>query len=91
MATIYVGKMARVRYKITNDVPPPRVGREYPFEDMRPGENFFIPVSVLIERVVIRNRVASAASNYVRRNNLRGKVRFATRIENNGVRVWRIY
>jgi hypothetical protein len=69
--------------KIDKGVPAPnehwsRNRVKYPFKSMEVGDSFFTETS--------RVAVTSAACGYARRNG----VKFTTRSENGGTRVWRI-
>lgn len=63
-------------------VPPPRGGSgrhpKYPFYEMKIGESFVVTEE--------RDRIASAASYAGKRK----AMKFATRVEGDGVRVWRV-
>jgi hypothetical protein len=65
-------------------VPPARNKVTYPFADMEVGDSFFVPCDpdgvLKTER-----RVSAAAAQYRRRMS----VKFVTRREETGVRVWR--
>ena len=59
----------------------------WPFDDMKIGDSFFVPILQNAERLVTRNRVAQACSQRKRRD---PKLNYTIRWEGNGIRVWRI-
>jgi hypothetical protein len=66
-------------------VPPPRSRSTYPFADMEIDDSFFVPC----EPDAVRNterRVSASAAQYGRRHS----TKYATRREEDGVRVWRV-
>lgn len=71
-------------YDIENNVPIPRLKQpaaKYPFRDLQVGQSFFVP-DVAAREKSMRAQVYTAAKHL--------GVKFTTRVENGGVRVWRI-
>ncbi|MAM95714.1 hypothetical protein [Parvibaculum sp.] len=78
---------------IDKGVPVPPVTyqtrRLYPFEEMQPGDSFFVQTKDAAERIRKRQSVAAAAKKF-RKDSEPNTLRFTTRQVRNGVRCWRI-
>ncbi|MFN4229805.1 hypothetical protein [Parvibaculum sp.] len=78
---------------IDKGVPVPPVthqtSRLYPFEDMQPGDSFFVQTRDAAERIRKRQSIAAAAAKF-RKDSKEEAMRFTTRQVRNGVRCWRV-
>lgn len=72
-------------FKIEDGIPIPQRGftKVYPFGDLAVGQSFLVPTDEASKK---RARVSSAANMHGKKHNSR----FATRIVEGGVRVWRV-
>ena len=68
-------------YKIEKHIPMPTSRSIYPFADMEVGDSFFVP-----KNDIVGTRVSVAISYYKKKN---PKKSFATRKDENGMRIWR--
>lgn len=71
-------------YEIEKGIPAPKQYEKYssyPFEAMKVGDSFLVPKAEI-------QKVREAASHYAKRHNQ--KVKFMTRSQHDGIRVWRI-
>lgn len=77
------------RFKIESTAPMPAIGRrrKYPFPTMKVGDSFFVARPKGLTLVSLRCRL-SVAARYHR--SVDPKFNYATRAENNGIRIWRI-
>ena len=67
-------------FKIEKGKPLPPRNARYPFSEMEIGDSIYVP------NQTTRGAVGQAARNYGHRNG----VKFATRTDDKGVRIWRI-
>ena len=77
---------------IEHNVPIPPHGNvgavRYPFRDMKTGDSFFVKQEAGESRKKLSARVRSASAQF-RRRSTGEVVSFTTRMEKNGIRVWR--
>jgi len=75
--------------KIEKGIPLPKIGKvsKYPFAEMKIGDSVFFPDVVGGSK----SKPATAAKVYAHRvSKSKGKIKFAARAENGGVRIWRV-
>ena len=80
----------KTTFRVETGIPcPPARGpkNHYPFMDMPPGSSFFVPCPD-DRRGAVASRISSSAGAFVRREG--GKLKFATRRVEGGVRCWRV-
>ena len=76
------------RFKIESGIPVPSPkDTTYPWAEMVDGDSFFIAATG-DERRAAQRRVYTTGRSWLKRNRNGEKARIATRIEENGVRVW---
>ena len=74
-------------FPIEKDIPLPTTGRrvKYPFKDMEVGDSFFVPPEGHFGGEPLRKRINQNAYQ----NGRKIGMKFITRVEKRGVRVWR--
>jgi hypothetical protein len=75
--------------EIENDIPiPPKAGGRkalYPLVDMEIGQSFFVPCKPGKTAAQTRNNMVGSIYSYTKKTG----ARFATRVVDGGIRVWR--
>lgn len=80
-------------FQIDKSVPIPPLTRPsarlYPFDEMRPGDSFFVSTKDAGERIRKRQTISSAARKWSKERGA-DRTLFTTRQMKSGVRCWRI-
>jgi len=76
-------------YKVRTDLPAPGRARQlkYPWDRMRPGDSFDIPV---VESPAQRNALYSSARSYAKARGIAGFAIRVRQLPDGGLRVWRV-
>lgn len=77
-------------FPIEKGIPPPedkpKTRNQYPFNEMKVGDSFFVPFREDEDERVVRNKIGTAA----RGARWRTGMKFVSRAVEGGVRVWRV-